>query len=127
MDYEDILLELDLSLLQKDPNYVNTLMKEVLLFGRVSDNLRFGMEDNPKRPCGNYMGGVCWDSEKGRYRKYFEPDVGIAVHYSPRMQEKRQERKMQIKREKQMKIEQNRAKINSLQDENKKLEEDMYH
>lgn len=125
--YNDILLELDLNLLLRDPNYVYTLMNEVLLVGRVNDNLRFGMEDNPKRPCGNYMGGVCFDPKIGRYRKYFEPDVGVAVHYSPRMQEKRQERKMQKERERQIKIAQNRAKINSLQAENKKLEENMYH
>lgn len=125
--YENILLELDLNLLQRDPHYVYTLMNEVLLFGRVNENLRFGMEDNPKRPCGNYMGGVCWDSKIERYRKYFEPDVGRAVHYSPRMQQKRQERKMQKERERQLKIAQNKAEIDSLQAENRKLEEDIYY
>lgn len=125
--YENILLELDLNLLQNDPYYVETLMNEVLVYGRVSDKLRFGMEDTPKRPCGNYLGGVCWDPTIGRYRKYFEDDVGYAVHYSPEMQGKRMRRKLDEQRRREEKIKQNNSKIKSLQEENKKLEEDMYH
>ena len=46
-----------------------------------------GMQDNPDRPCGNYVGSVILND--GNYVKYFDDKVGMAVHHSKEMAEKR--------------------------------------
>ena len=86
-DFKDIKLTVDPYLLQTDDAYTTCLMYALLDQSRVNDMLARGMVDNPDRPCGNYVGSVILND--GNYVKYFDDRVGMAVHHSKEMAEKR--------------------------------------
>lgn len=86
-DFKDIKLTVDPYFLQTDDTYATCLMNELLDRTRVNNMLARGMQDNPDRPCGNYVGSVILND--GNYVKYFNDRVGMAVHHSKEMAEKR--------------------------------------
>ena len=86
-DFKDIKLTVDPYLLQTDDAYTTCLMYALLDQSRVNDMLARGMVDNPDRPCGNYVGSVSF--KDGKYVKFFNNDVGRAVHNSKEMSEQR--------------------------------------
>ncbi len=112
-DYRGVLAEIDLNLLQSDPNYCHMVMTNLLDKQRVERYLERGLQENPEQPCGKYIGGVA-RREKG-YIKFFSPDVGRASHYSTLMINRRQEHK--IEAERQQEIADKRAQIEKLQKE----------
>ncbi len=57
-EYRGVLAEIDLDLLQSDPNYCNMVMKGLLDKQRVERYLENGLQETPDQPCGKYIGGV---------------------------------------------------------------------
>lgn len=51
---------------------------------RVASYLERGLEENPNGyKCGNYIGGVKYNSKTGKLQKIFDASVGEAIHNSP--------------------------------------------
>jgi len=114
-DYRGVLAELDLSLLQNDPDYCNVLMKDLLDKKRVEKYLEEGLQENPQNPCGKYIGGVK-QTENG-YRKFFSSVVGRASHNSELMVERRRALRERQERARQEAIKNKEAQIQKLQRE----------
>lgn len=89
--YTNVMANIDMNLLQKDPEYVCALICDLLNENRVERYLENGLEENPQNPCGEYMGYI--KLENNKYKKYFDPEIGRQSHYSQKMQMKRQARK----------------------------------
>lgn len=87
--YKDVQAEFNLALLQTDPTYCAFVMKALLNEKRLDKYLNDGLKNNPKIPCGNYVGAVLW-TEQG-YKKFFREDDGISSHFSEKMISKRLE------------------------------------
>ena len=109
IQYRDILTEINLGLLQSDPEYTEMVMKDLLDKGRIERYLENGLREVPEHPCGKYIGGVK-QTEEG-YRKYFSDEVGRESHYSDVMKKKRE--KYRETKRKAME-EQRRAKENEI-------------
>lgn len=86
---ENILAQIDLQLITIDPEYCYMVMKNLLNKNRVTGFLEDGLKENPIRPCGNYISGIIEDEKTGDYVEDFSNKVGIAVHNSPKMVERR--------------------------------------
>lgn len=114
-DYRGVLAEIDLQLLQSDPNYCNMVMTGLLDRKRVEGYLTRGLEETPEQPCGKYIGGV-GKTEKG-YRKFFSVIVGQASHNSELMKGRRQERREMAEIQRQKAIADKKAQIARLQEE----------
>lgn len=119
-EYRGVLAEIDLELLQSDPNYCNMVMKGLLDKQRVARYLESGLQETPEQPCGKYIGGVI-QTEKG-YAKFFSTIVGQASHNSDLMVNKRQQRKEMMEAQKQKAIADKKAQIAKLQSEVKSME-----
>lgn len=111
--YQEILAEIDLNLLQRDQNYCDKLMNGLLDKKRVQRYLESGLQESPEQPCGNYIGGVK-QTEKG-YSKFFSTVVGRISHNSELMRNRRQEHLANIEARKQKAIEDKRNQIKKLQ------------
>lgn len=110
-NYKSISVELDWNALQTNPDYIQTVMKELLTRERVTSHLNESL--NGTRQCGNYMGGVF--QKNGEYRKYLDEYVAMASHNSPAMVN---ERRRFFEAQRRMRNEQNakdRAEIDRLQ------------
>lgn len=110
-DYSKIITKIDFELLQRDPNYVQSLMCKLLDRNRVDKYLERGLQDNPDNPCGNYIGSI--EKREDGYIKFFDSNIGLQIHNSPEMRNKRQdykEQKLQNLRDR-LKIENLNAKI----------------
>ncbi len=112
-EYRGVLAEIDLELLQTDPNYCNMVMKGLLDKQRVERYLESGLQETPEQPCGKYIGGVR-QTERG-YGKFFSTVVGKASHNSDLMVKRRQERREMIEAQKQKAIADKKAQIKKLQ------------
>ena len=115
VDYKEILADIDFNLIQTDSKYCETVMKLLLRQSRVEDYLSMGLQDNPNRLCGEYIGGVR-KTEKG-YEKIFDVKAGKEAHQRPEMVLKRAQYKEKIEKRKQNQISRNRDEINRLQEE----------
>jgi hypothetical protein len=114
-EYRGVLAEIDLELLQTDPNYCNMVMKELLDKQRVERYLESGLQETPEQPCGKYIGGVR-QTERG-YGKFFSTVVGRASHNSDLMINRRKEHREMIELQRQNAIENKKAQIKKLQSE----------
>ncbi len=94
---ENVLAQIDLQLITLDPEYAYMVMKKLLNKNNVIGHLEDGLKENPFEPCGNYVGGVLENDTTGEYQMYFSPDVGKAVHNSPKMTKRRENYKKQLK------------------------------
>lgn len=119
-DYRGVLTEIDLQLLQSDPNYCNMVMKMLLNKQRVEKYLEDGLQENPERPCGKYIGGVR-KTERG-YGKFFSTMVGQASHNSKLMVDRRKKHREMIEAQRQEAIANKKAQIEKLQNELKNME-----
>ena len=115
INYREVLAQIDLDLLQNDPNYCQILMKGLLDKDRVEKYLENGLQETPQTPCGKYIGGI-QQTEYG-YIKIFSQLVGQASHNSRSMVNKRQERRKQIEDLKRREIDNKKAQIAKLQSE----------
>ena len=121
-DYKAIAVELDLNLLENNPDYLCVLMRDLLDQSRVTSHLTESLED--KRRCGNYMGLVA-QNQNQQFQKYTHPDAELASHNSSPMiaqrrqymQEQASKRQAQI-RSKQAEIARLQADIDSLSYDN---------
>ena len=113
--YRGVFTEINLELLQKDKNYCYMVMKGLLDKERVEKYLENGLQENPKKPCGKYIGGIS-KTEKG-YEKFFTEEVGMASHNSKLMVERRQENRLKVEAIKQHDIEAKKEQIRKLQSE----------
>ena len=114
-EYYGVLAEIDLELLQSDPNYCNMVMNKLLDKQRVETYLENGLRETPEQPCGKYIGGVR-QTEKG-YSKFFSIIVGQASHNSKLMINRRQEHRSRIEIQRQKAIASKKAQIEKLQSE----------
>ena len=114
-EYRNILAQIDLNLLQNDPDYCKMVMQNLLNRERVEKYLDMGLEEMPERPCGKYIGGVM---EFGnQYKKFFSEAVGKASHNSETMINKRKRHRERIEYAKKMAIDRKKAEIAKLQSE----------
>ena len=114
-EYKEVLAEIDLNLLQRDPNYCNMVMKGLLEKQRVERYLESGLQETPEQPCGKYIGGIR-QTEKG-YGKFFSTIVGQASHNSGLMVNRRRESREMNEMKRQQKIADRKAQIEKLQSE----------
>ena len=106
-DYEEVLLEIDMDKFWNDNSYRYALLTSLLDQKRVLERLNWGLEDSPKKPCGNYMGGIFFNPDTKLYQKYDRPNIASKVHNSPVAKNRRAAHK-----EKQIKIKESQlAKI----------------
>ena len=85
-DTSKIMIEVDLNSLANDPKYIQLFMRNLLSKERVVSYLERGLEENPNGyKCGNYIGGVKYNSKTGKLQKIFDTSVGEAIHNSPEM------------------------------------------
>lgn len=114
-EYKGVLAQIDLDLLQNDPQYCETVMKGLLNKKRVERYLEQGLQENPGQPCGKYIGGVA-KKETG-YNKFFKRAIGVASHYSPHMINKRQKYREKLEAGREAKIASKQAEIARIQAE----------
>ena len=115
-DYTDILAEIDLDLLRSDPYYCCMVMKDLLSKQRVEGYINRGLQENPKMPCGKYIGGVMKTSEN-EYKKFFSVETGEASHNSVFMKVRRQKAREAEEKIRQKTIDYKEAQIKRLQEE----------
>ncbi len=115
VQYEKILMDVDTNLLQRNSNYCNYVMKNLLNKERVDEYLKRGLQENSEQPCGNYVGGV--RTINNGYRKVFDPIVGKMVHESLEMKQKREEDRERQEQQKQDNISKRKSEIERLQRE----------
>lgn len=121
--YTEVLAEIDIESLTRDPMYMQYVMRQLLDQKRVEGYLQKGLEDNPDRPCGIYVGGVRNGNTQGKmYDKFFNLEIGKRVHNTPYMQKKRQKHKEELISEIDRKMEKNNKEKERLQKE----KEDVY-
>lgn len=118
--YKGVLAELDLRLLQTDPNYCSMVMQDLMDKQRVERYLEDGLQEQPKVPCGKYIGGIR-QSEQG-YTKFFNPSVGLVSHNSDLMIGRRRERQAMLEERRQQLVQNKKAEIARLQNEVNDLE-----
>ena len=119
--YKGVWLDLDLAKLQTDSKYCEVLMNKLLLKSRVESLINKGLQENPDRPCGKYIGGVI--AKEDSYIKFFSERVGHAAHQTPFMQERRAKLRLQEKEAREARIEANKRKMAELIAENESLME----
>lgn len=118
-NYRGILAEIDLDLLRTDSDYCYMVMKGLLNQKRVEKYLDRGLQENPDKPCGKYIGGV--KEIDNRYRKFFNPEVGKASHNSEFMIDRRKQVREMEERGKQKLREDKKAQIQKLEEELREL------
>lgn len=118
---ENVLVGINWTLLQQDPNYCIALLEKLCDKPCVEEYLGQGLQEEPKRPCGNYIGSIK-KTDKGVYTKYFDELIGKAVHNSPSMVTKRTTYKQSIEDKKQQEILSKQEEIAKLQNELQNLE-----
>ena len=114
-EYSYVMTQLDLNLLQNDPEYCSVVMKQLLNQKRVRTYLEKGLQEAPDIPCGEYIGGVMRKDEG--YRKFFSAPVGQASHYSSRMKSIRENHRASLEASRQREIAAKQAQIAKLQSE----------
>lgn len=102
--FTEVQLGLEFEKLFEDADYQKALMVHLLDQKRVQQYMQRGLEDNPERPCGNYVGKVIQDKETGRYKKAFSIETGKAVHNSFEQIQRRIQHKAEQEKEKQARI-----------------------
>ena len=136
-NYTHVLAQIDLNLLQTDPDYLKKVMLALLNESRVNRYMNAGMKtpeeiakaqaDGNKSIdlCGRYIGGIA--GKERNYQKFFDVAVGKKAHNLPDIvrarQELRQYREMSTKREiesKQAEINKLRARLNELESSNER-------
>lgn len=120
-EYRGVLAEIDLGLLQTNPDYCSVVMKGLLDKKRVERYLENGLQETPENPCGKFIGGVI-KTEKG-FCKYFSTVVGQVSHNSELMVNRRREHRRKVEEQRQQAIEVRKAEIERLQEEIRGLEE----
>lgn len=114
--YKGVLAEIDVELLRIDPEYCSIVMENLLERNRINKYLEDGLTENPRIPCGKYIGGVGRNNEN-RYTKFFTAKVGEASHQSPLMVKRRVEHREKMENNRKMIIAEKQAQIQKLQSE----------
>lgn len=114
-NYKGVLAQIDLTLLQTDPNYCSVVMRQLLNRNRVNKYLEDGLQETPSKPCGKYIGGVR-KTENG-YDKFFYLPIGKASHNSDLMKKRREEYRKGKEKRKQEEIDRKRDEMHKLQNE----------
>ena len=111
---EKIQLGIDLNKLD-DPEYLKVLFTELLDQRRVNHYLEMGLQPNPEKECGNYVGKIYM--KNGTYSKGFRPEVGAASHNLPEQVTMREDyiRDQQIKGSHQYELDQARKRVQDLE------------
>lgn len=88
----NIMVQFDLEKLVTDKKYFKFFMENLLKKDRVLKYLEYGMEEDPKVKCGDYIGYIDYNKD-GKLKRYFDEDIGKECHNLP---SKRRERKHKI-------------------------------
>ena len=112
--YTEVFAEIDKQQIQ-NPQYIATLMIGLLKKSRVEEYLSKGLQDEPDRPCGKYIGGIQMTSNG--YGKVFNQNVGKAAHNTNEMRMERETYKRQEEQRKAAEIAAKRRQISELQGE----------
>ena len=123
VDYKEVLADIDVSLIQTDPQYCEVVMKSLLSERRVNDYLTNGLKDTTERPCGQYIGGVR-RTENG-YGKFFDMKAGREAHFTPKMNWIRDRDKQMKINAMRSEIETKRSEIKTKRSEINKIQADM--
>jgi len=123
VQYRGVLAQIDLNLLQTDREYCYTVMKGLLNKKRVEQYLDRGLQENPEKPCGKYIGAVMQKENGDGYCKVFDERIGRQSHYSDLMVNRRIEHRKQQEMLRQKQIDDRRKQIEKLQGEIDSLEE----
>lgn len=117
-DYKPITVELDLNLLENNPDYLCVLMRDLLDRSRVTSHLEESLQD--KRRCGNYMGLVA-QNQNQQFQKYTHLDAELASHNSSPMIAQRRQYMQEQANKRQAQIRSKQAEIERLQADIKNL------
>lgn len=115
-DTKSIQLGLDFSKLS-DSKYLKTLFNLLLDQNRVEQYLNNGLQENPKVPCGNYIGQLCYIPEEGIYKKQFDMHIGEISHKSTPQVERRKQHQLKLEERKLNSIKEKQDQIAKLQQE----------
>ncbi len=88
----NIMVQFDLEKLITDKKYYKFFMENLLKKDRVLKYLEYGMQEEPKIKCGDYVGYIDYNKE-GKLKRYFDEEIGEACHNLP---SKKRERKHKI-------------------------------
>ena len=113
--YRGVLVQLNLDLLQNDSEYCKTVMQGLLDKKRVEEYLDRGLQEEPDKPCGKYIGGVVKTDEG--YRKFFSEKIGRASHNSSLMVDRRRDLREKEKALREKEIMKRKAEIARLSEE----------
>ena len=97
--YYQIYTRVDRNKLQEDELYCRYVMDGLLNRDRVERYINMGMQEHPKKKCGNYVGEVFYDTSDMCWRLGFDNDLGSKIHDTQEMREKREKYKQDKKRE----------------------------
>ena len=91
----DIIVQFNIEKLFTDPNYYSFFMEQLLNKERIQKYLEYGMKENPKIKCGNYVGYIDYN-EQGQLKRYFDEEIGTNCHYLEEKQEERTEHRKRL-------------------------------
>ncbi|MBO4815905.1 MAG: hypothetical protein J5507_03060 [Clostridia bacterium] len=111
--YKKVLFQMNIDLFFNDPDYRYFVLGGLLNENRVNRYLNAGLQENPDKPCGNYIGGV--RAFEGKYQKFFESKIGTAVHNSEPMKAMREEIRRRNEEIRQKRIEEKRRELEALE------------
>ena len=79
--------------------------------------LNNGLQENPKVPCGNYIGQLCYIPEEGIYKKQFDMHIGEISHKSTPQVKRRKQHQLKLEERKLNSIKEKQDQIAKLQQE----------
>ena len=118
--YREVFAEIDRQQIG-NPQYIAMLMRGLLKQSRVEEYLSKGMQDEPDRPCGKYIGGIQMTSNG--YAKVFNQYIGNIAHNTNEMKMQREIYKRQEEQRKAAEIAEKQQQIRDLQKQIDELSE----
>lgn len=110
--YREVWAEIDRQQIG-NPQYIAILMRGLLKKSRVEEYLSKGLQEQPDRPCGKYIGGIQMTSNG--YGKVFNQEIGNIAHNTYDMRMQRAVHKRNEEERKAAEIDAKRRKISELQ------------
>lgn len=109
---------------KEDLEYMKALFTQLLDQNRVKEYIDRGLQENPKNPCGKYIGEIFYDYGKNAYKKGFMPQIGMKSHFSEQQVKERKQYRLEKEKAKMAQIAQKREEMERLQSEIDKLNGD---
>lgn len=113
-EYREVWAEIDRQQIG-NPQYIAMLIRGLLKQSRVEEYLSKGLQDEPDRPCGKYIGGIQMTSNG--YGKVFNQSLGQLAHNTYEMRMERLIHKRNEEQRKAVEIAKKRSQIDELQEQ----------